>query len=124
VLMGFGTGSTQASMANIVVTAVPREQTGAASGMNANIRTIGGSIGAAVMASIVTASLLPGGLPEESGYINGFIALTVVMALAAVVGLLIPRIDRSVIEEHLRGEPQHAELGMVAAGTLVGDKSE
>ncbi|MCW2770890.1 MAG: hypothetical protein JWR27_2323, partial [Aeromicrobium sp.] len=24
----------------------------------------------------------------------------------------------------LVGEPEHAELGMVAAGTLVGDKSE
>ena len=28
------------------------------------------------------------------------------------------------IEEHLVGEPEHAQLGMVAAGTLVGDKSE
>ena len=37
-----------------IVAAVPREQTGVASGMNANIRTIGGSIGAAVMSSIVT----------------------------------------------------------------------
>jgi len=42
-----------------VVAAVPPGQTGVATGMNANIRTIGGSIGAAVMASIVTAKLEP-----------------------------------------------------------------
>ena len=38
---------------------VPPEQTGVASGMNANIRTIGGSIGAAVMSSIVTVDGAP-----------------------------------------------------------------
>ena len=41
-------------MSNLIVVAVPSEQTGVATGMNANIRTIGGSIGAAVTASIVT----------------------------------------------------------------------
>jgi uncharacterized sodium:solute symporter family permease YidK len=92
--------------------------------MNANIRTIGGSIGAAVMASIVTATLLPNGLPKESGYTNGFIVLTGAFIVAAVVALLIPRVPRAVIEERLVGEPQHAELGMVAGGTLVGDKPE
>src|SRR5258708_7590258 len=37
------------AMSALVVAAVPSSQTGVASGMNANIRTIGGSIGAAVM---------------------------------------------------------------------------
>jgi EmrB/QacA subfamily drug resistance transporter len=83
VLMGFGTGATQASMANIVVTAVPREQTGAASGMNANIRTIGGAIGSAVMATVVTSTAPPGGLPTESGYTTGFLLLTLGMVVAA-----------------------------------------
>ena len=45
-----------AAMSNLVVQGVPPEQTGVASGMNANIRTIGGSIGAAVMSSIVTST--------------------------------------------------------------------
>jgi EmrB/QacA subfamily drug resistance transporter len=123
-VMGAGIGLIFACLSNLIVAAVPPEQTGVASGMNANIRTVGGSIGAAVMATIVTASLLPSGLPEESGYTHGFIALMVVMLVAAVVALLIPRLDRRVIEEHLIGEPQHAELGMVAGGTLIGDKSE
>jgi EmrB/QacA subfamily drug resistance transporter len=123
-ISGIGMGLVFACLSNLIVAAVPPEQTGVASGMNANIRTIGGSIGAAVMASIVTANLLPNGLPQESGYTNGFLALTIVMVLAAVVGLAIPRIGRAVIEEHLVGEREHPELGMVAAGTLVGDKSE
>jgi EmrB/QacA subfamily drug resistance transporter len=123
-VMGTGMGLVFACLSNLIVAAVPPEQTGVASGMNANIRTIGGSIGAAVMATIVTANLFPNDLPHESGYTDGFIALTVVMVLAAAVGLVIPRIPREVIEAHLHGEPEHAELAMVAAGTLIGDKSE
>ena len=89
--------------------------------MNANIRTIGGSIGAALMASIVTADAAPSGLPRESGYTNGFTMLVVAAALACGAAILIPkgRKHRPVV-----GEPQHAELGLVAAGTVVGDKSE
>ncbi|CAN5249010.1 MFS transporter [soil metagenome] len=121
---GAGMGLVFASLSNLILAAVPPEQTGVASGMNANIRTIGGSIGAAVMATIVTATLLPSGLPTESGYTRGFAALTIVMIGAALVALLIPRVSRDVIEEHLVGEPEHPELGMVAGGTLVGDKSE
>jgi MFS family permease len=123
-IMGAGMGLIFACLSNLIVAAVPPEQTGVASGMNANIRTIGGSVGAAVMATIVTANVLPSGLPTESGYTHGFLALTIVMGLAAVVGLAIPRIGREVIEEHLVGEREHPELGMVAAGTLIGDKSE
>jgi EmrB/QacA subfamily drug resistance transporter len=123
-VMGVGVGLIFACLSNLIVAAVPPEQTGVASGMNANIRTIGGSVGAAVMASVVTASVFPNGLPEESGYTNGFMMLTGGFVVAALVALLIPRVKREVIEEHLVGEPEHAELGMVAAGTLVGDKSE
>jgi hypothetical protein len=92
--------------------------------MNANIRTVGGSIGAAVMATVVTASVFSNGLPHESGYTRGFAMLMLVMLVCAAVALKIPRVDRVEIEAHLVGEPEHAELGMVAGGTLIGDKSE
>ncbi|CAN5190774.1 MFS transporter [soil metagenome] len=123
-VMGTGIGLIFACLSNLIVAAVPPEQTGVASGMNANIRTVGGSIGAAVMATIVTANVFPNGLPHESGYTHGFIALMVAMLLTAAVALLIPSVKRTVIEEHLIGEPEHAELGILAGGTLVGDKSE
>ena len=58
--------------------------------MNANIRTIGGSVGSAVMAGVVTARLGPTALPLESGYEIGFALLAVGMVLAAVAAGLIP----------------------------------
>ena len=58
-LLGVGLGLAFSAMSNLIVQAVPAEQTGVASGMNANIRTIGGAIGAAVMSSIVTSSSSP-----------------------------------------------------------------
>jgi EmrB/QacA subfamily drug resistance transporter len=120
-LMGIGFGLVFSAMSALIVAAVPPSQTGVASGMNANIRTIGGSIGAAVMASIVTSQLEPSGLPKESGYTTGFAVMACGLVLAALAGLLIPSALR------LRGaadEPEHAELAMVAGGTLVGDQSE
>ncbi|GID29400.1 MFS transporter [Paractinoplanes brasiliensis] len=87
-LIGVGLGLVFAAMSGLVVAAVPPSQTGVASGMNANIRTIGGSIGAALMASVVTSQLMPSGLPEKSGYTLGFAAMAVVLVLAAVAALL------------------------------------
>ena len=120
-IMGVGFGLVFSAMSALVVAAVPPSQTGVASGMNANIRTIGGSIGAAVMASIVTSQLGPSGLPEESGYTTGFAVMAAGLALAALAGLLIPA------TRGLRrgaGELDHAELAMVAGGTVTGDESE
>ena len=89
-IMGIGFGLAFSAMSALVVAAVPPSQTGVASGMNANIRTIGGSIGAAVMASIVTSQLGPSGLPKESGYTTGFAVMAAGLVLAALAGLLIP----------------------------------
>jgi hypothetical protein len=69
---------------------VPAGQTGAATGMNANIRTIGGSIGAAVTSVLVTGRLQPSGLPHESGYTQGFALLAVLCLAAAGAALLVP----------------------------------
>lgn len=89
-IQGLGSGLVFSSLAGAVIAAVPAEQTGVASGMNANIRTIGGSIGAAVMAGIVTAKQGPAGFPAESGYTLGFLVLGGCMVLAAAVACLIP----------------------------------
>jgi MFS family permease len=52
-LVGAGVGFAFASMANLIVEAVPREQTGVATGMNTIVRTIGGAIGAEIAASVL-----------------------------------------------------------------------
>lgn len=89
-VMGIGVGFPYAAVSALIVSVVPPDQVGVATGMNANIRTIGGSIGSALMASMVTARLHPDGLPYESGYTNGFVLLGAAMVVAAVVALIIP----------------------------------
>ncbi|MCU4183355.1 MFS transporter [Acidiferrimicrobium sp. IK] len=125
VIQGVGFGMAYASMSALVVEGVPASQTGVASGMNANIRTIGGSIGAAVMGSIVTASAHHGGLPSNSGYTAGFAFLTLAAVAAAVAAWFVPRSRRPTTRPGDHAATMlHAELGMVAAGTLAGDESE
>jgi len=120
-LMGIGFGLAFSAMSALIVAAVPPSQTGVASGMNANIRTIGGSIGAAVMASIVTSQLEPSGLPREAGYTTGFAVMAGGLILAALAGLLMPSARRM---RAAASEPEHAEMAIVAGGTVVGDDSE
>jgi MFS family permease len=89
-LSGVGTGFVFAALANVVVEAAPREKTGVATGINANLRTIGGAIGTAVLAMIVTSHLHPSGLPVEHGYTVGFAGLAVTAVLAGLAGFTIP----------------------------------
>jgi EmrB/QacA subfamily drug resistance transporter len=122
-ILGVGFGGTFAAMSALVVQGVPVEQTGVASGMNANIRTIGGSIGAAVMSSIVTGTVHANGYPTKAGYTHGFAFLTVATVAAVGAAVLVPMLgplDPKVAEEAL----PLPELGLVAAGTVVGDDPE
>ncbi|MCX5425269.1 MFS transporter [Streptomyces sp. NBC_00078] len=101
-VFGLGIGLAFASMANLIVGSVPASQTGAATGMNANIRTIGGSIGAALTSVLVTGHLQPSGLPYASGYTHGFALLAVLCLAAALAALLVP-VQRP---RRLAGTPQ------------------
>ncbi|PRY16889.1 MFS transporter [Kineococcus rhizosphaerae] len=82
---GIGVGLAYAAMTNIVVRAVPAHQTGAASGVNANTRTIGGALGAVLTTSIVTAHVQASGVPVESGFTTAFAVLSVLALGVAVV---------------------------------------
>ena len=73
-LMGVGIGFSFAAMANLIVDAVPQEQVGVATGINSIMRTIGGSLGAQIAASIVATHLITGStLPAESGFEIAFV---------------------------------------------------
>jgi len=124
VLQGIGFGMAFAAMSNLVVQGVPPEQTGVASGMNANIRTIGGSIGAAVMGSIVTSTARVGGLPRESGYTHGFGLLTVAAIAAAVAAMLVPSTVRSLSRDTQGETMPPAGPGLAGAGTRARNESE
>ncbi|MBC7632200.1 MFS transporter [Aeromicrobium sp.] len=114
-IVGLGIGLAFACLAGLIVAAVPPEQTGVASGMNANIRTIGGSIGTAVMASIVTAQFLPDGFPREVGYTAGFIVLGGALLLAAFAGLAIPSMTGDELEDRLEAEPTEKSSQLIRA---------
>jgi hypothetical protein len=63
--------------------------------MNANIRTIGGSIGAAVMASVITAHVGANHLLAGTGYTDGFLFLLIGVVVATIASLAIPAAPRT-----------------------------
>ncbi|MEV7816127.1 MFS transporter [Streptomyces flaveolus] len=120
-VLGVGFGLAFATMSSLIVSAVPASQTGVASGMNANIRTIGGAIGAALMSSVVTADLGPGGLPAESGYTHGFALLAGALAVAAVGAAVIPATARRrTVVGGEPGRPAGTPAEVVCAGAADG----
>ena len=106
-VLGLGIGLAFAAMANLVVQAVPQEQTGVATGINAIMRTIGGAIGAQLAAALVTADTVSLGdlvLPAETGYTEAFAmsgvgAVVALLATLAVPGLRGVRPRRTVATE-------------------------
>jgi hypothetical protein len=92
--------------------------------MNANIRTIGGSIGAAVMSSIVTATAHAGGLPQESGYTRGYGVLTIAAAAAAVAAILVPSAVRTLSPGAPAETVPPAAPGLAAGAAVAADEPE
>jgi EmrB/QacA subfamily drug resistance transporter len=110
-LNGFGIGMSFASMATLIVDAVPQGQTGVATGMNTIMRTIGGALGAQIAASVVSAHIGPRGLPLESGFTAAFAASAGALVLALIAGLLIPGRPAEAVVPHGQsrlGEPRTA----------------
>ena len=104
-LMGIGIGFAFASMANLIVDAVPQSQVGVATGMNSIMRTIGGSLGGQIAASIVATHLIAGSqLPAESGFTLAFALSAAALVVAFLAALAIPRRLRThaqpVADEH------------------------
>ena len=115
---GIGSGLVFSSLAGAVIAAVPPDQTGVASGMNANIRTIGGSVGSAVMAGVVTARLGPTAVPVESGYVIGFVVLAAGMVLAAAAAAFMPDTRDQPARDALE-DANNASLAMVPGGPAL-----
>jgi MFS family permease len=90
VVLGAANGLVFAGMANMVIDAVPAYQTGVASGVNTNIRTIGGAVGTAALASVLALGTRAGGLPSGSGYAVAFTLLAGSRLAAGLASLRIP----------------------------------
>jgi MFS family permease len=88
-LLGVGIGLAFAALGNLIVQAVPAEQTGVASGMNTVLRTLGGALGGQISATFVAASVVDG-LPTATGFTKTFAMSALFLACCVVAGLLVP----------------------------------
>ncbi len=92
ILLGVGITFAFASMANLIVAAVPQSEVGIATGINTVMRTVGGSFGAAAATAILAATELEGTtLPTEGGYTAAFLFASVAGVLALAASRLVPR---------------------------------
>jgi EmrB/QacA subfamily drug resistance transporter len=104
-LVGAGVGFAFASMANLIVEAVPAEQTGVATGMNTIVRTIGGAIGAEIAASVLSAHVLASGEPSKEGYTMIFWICVAVLVAGVVASVAVPRRRRQAAPALQLAEP-------------------
>jgi len=90
-LQGLGVGLAFASMANLIVVAVPQDQVGVATGINTITRTVGGGLGSQVVASILASNVIAvSHLPGEQGFVVSFVLCAVACGIAAVAALAVP----------------------------------
>jgi EmrB/QacA subfamily drug resistance transporter len=89
-LLGVGIGLAFAALGNLIVQAVPSEQTGVASGMNTVMRTLGGALGGQLSATFIAGNVADG-LPTVTGFTETFLMATGFLVLCFFAGLLVPR---------------------------------
>ena len=118
-LSGIGIGCSFAAMPALIVASVPNERTGSATSLNQVLRTVGGAVGSAVSAAILTAHTASGSvLPQASGYDVAFVLGGVVCALTAIVAwVLVPA--RAVPRDEL-DDPEVALLMEEEAASAMG----
>ena len=90
VLVGTGIGIGFAAISNAIIESVPIVQTGEGIGVNTIARTIGSSIGTAVIAAIITSNSNAQGLPSDSAFTLGFWVCAGVGLLATIAALVAP----------------------------------
>ncbi|MFF5290365.1 MFS transporter [Paractinoplanes globisporus] len=89
-LTGAGIGLVFAAMSNAIIETVPATHTGEATSVNAIVRTIGGSVGSAVVAAIVASDTTAQGIPTDDAFTTGFWACAGVAVIAVIASLALP----------------------------------
>jgi EmrB/QacA subfamily drug resistance transporter len=88
-LLGVGIGLAFAALGNLIVQAVPPDQTGVASGMNTVVRTLGGAVGGQIAATLVV-DHTTGLLPRLAGFTDSFALSALLLLICVLAGLLVP----------------------------------
>jgi len=104
-LFGLGSSLAFAALSTLVVEAVDADQTGVASGMNANIRTIGGAIGSTIVTVVLTSGTHAAELPHESGYVKAYAALAVAGVVSILAAITVPtrKADEPFVQAAVKG---------------------
>ncbi|WP_456789170.1 MFS transporter [Cellulomonas sp. P5_C5] len=89
-LSGAAIGMVFAAMSNAIIDAVPATHTGQATSVNAIVRTIGGSIGTAVVAAVIASDTSAQGIPTDHAFTMGFAVCAAVGVLAILAALAMP----------------------------------
>jgi MFS family permease len=89
-VMSTGIGLAFAAMPNLILEAVPPEETGQATGVNTLVRSVGASLGAQISAAVLAGSVVASGLPTDHGYRDAFLVSAGVALAAAITATLIP----------------------------------
>ncbi len=90
ILTGIGIGMALAATSNAIVESVPAAQTGEAISANTVIRTVGSSVGTAVIAALLSADVTPQGAPSDDAFTVGFWVSAGVGVLAILAALVAP----------------------------------
>jgi MFS family permease len=89
-LFGVGMGLAYAAMPNIILSACPGEQTGAATSINTIMRVIGGAVGIQICETLVAQHTSAAGLPTNHGFELAYWLCTVGLIGATIVAALVP----------------------------------
>ncbi len=89
-LTGAGMGLAFAAMSNAIIEEVPASHTGEATSVNAIVRTIGGSVGTAVVAAVIASNSTSQGLPLDTAFTQGFWVCAGVAAVSVLAALALP----------------------------------
>jgi EmrB/QacA subfamily drug resistance transporter len=109
-LLGVGIGLAFAALGNLIVQAVPPQQTGVATGMNTVMRTLGGALGGQIAATLV-ADNVSHGLPTVTGFTASFTLEAAFLVAAVIAGVLVHERMRRRARFEPQGDLQPSEVG-------------
>ncbi len=89
-LLGIGIGLAFSALGNLIVQAVPPEQTGVASGMNTVMRTLGGALGGQIAATLIADNVTRAGVPTVNGFTASYALEAAFLVVAVFAAVLIP----------------------------------
>ncbi len=99
-----------AATSNAIVESVPAAQTGEAISANTVIRTVGSSIGTAVIAALISSNVTAQGAPTDDAFTIGFWVSAGVGVLAIIAALVAPSLRARRREAAAAGVDDFAEL--------------